>query len=137
MKPKIRMYIANWSLYFVWRAEAKQYWNYKAMTLREKFRFQFGWASIFVNMVTGGDPRETTSSSVHKDRDSSWFAAALIWVIELFHKNHGEVAYQAHFGEDSPDNRELKGPIRVVLLVLWCLVLYLGGWRLPLYLWYL
>jgi len=86
------------------------------MSRGKKARFNLIWFNVLINTLTGGDPRETISSSLHKDRKSSWGAGVLINIVEtLTNKKHGAKAVQLDVGEGSLDNKELGGLSRVVL----------------------
>ncbi len=117
----IRQYFLNWGTYFRERSRAKAYY-WPELSARRKVVFTLVWVDVFVNMITGGDPRETISSSLHKDR-KSWGAGLLINIVEVFDDDHGESAYQPTVGEGSMSNRELSGEARLVLVLLWATAL--------------
>jgi len=124
----VNQYLTNWRSYFFYRNRAKLQHKYATKSARDKLTFQFVWFDVFVNMLTGGDPRETVSSSLHKDRKSSWGAGLLINIIEAIDDDHGEVANQPGVGEGSINNYELAGLDRIIVIISWgliCLLLWL------------
>lgn len=133
MKPNIALYLSNWPAYFEAKAQAKVDFCYSVLPLKRKLLFKLIWLDVFVNMITGGDPRETISSSIHKDRKSSWGAGFLINIIEVIDDDHGETSVNWAIGEGSPYDREIHSPLRVVLGVIWAFLFILaidvfGGW---------
>jgi len=119
----IELYKSNWTLYFAARTEAKRRRNYPSIPALDKLLFNLVWADVFINMATGGDPRETISSSLHKDRKSSWGAGFLINIIEAVDSDHGEREHQPDVGEGSSRNRELPGMERITIIIGWLLII--------------
>ena len=82
-----------------------------------------------LNCITGGDSRETISSAWQKDRHAVGLANFGLRLIEKFDPDHGDVAYNARYGEGTADNRELPGRIRWII-VGWWVVWVVITWRI-------
>ena len=57
----------------------------------------------FVNTVFGGDPDETISSRLGKNRNQNWFTRQLSKFLDLFESNHVEKSVE----KDEGDNKSL------------------------------
>jgi len=126
MKPNVSQYLSNFPTFLAWRSlYISEYW--KGTSLVRKIIMLLIVADVFVNTLTGGDPRETISSSIHKDRKSAWFPAFLINMIEGLDEDHGPQSHNPSVGEGSEDNRELPGKFRTALVVFWIGVLAVAG----------
>lgn len=119
MSARLTMYFGNWPLFFRTIPIAWKFNDIGSKSFSRWLLFALIWFDIFINMVTGGDPRETISSSLHKDRKSSWGAGFLINVIEAIDDDHGETSNNPAVGEGSEDNRELPGMARIALIIIW------------------
>ena len=119
----MKRYIDNIKFFFYWHTYAKEFYKFTDKPFWNKVHFELIYFDIFINALTGGDPRETISSSLHKDRKSSWGAGVMINIIEtLSSKDHGEKAEQFGVGEGSKDNREINGLGRCVLIFWWVII---------------
>lgn len=55
----------------------------------------------FVNTVFGGDPDETISSRLGKDRDKNWFTTHLSSFLDWFESDHVEKSIEEDEGKDT------------------------------------
>lgn len=55
----------------------------------------------FVNTVFGGDPDETISSRLGKDRNKNWFTTKLSAFLDLFESDHVEKSIEEDEGDDN------------------------------------
>ncbi|MEB3319814.1 MAG: hypothetical protein VKI63_02605 [Cyanobium sp.] len=72
--------------------------------------------NILVNVLTGGAPWQTLSARMHGHRETSKFAAAVLWLVELVLKDHGAKVVKGH---EHRKAYELPSDIQVLLA--WCL----------------
>lgn len=54
----------------------------------------------FCNVLFGGDPDETMSSRLGKNRNANWFTRMLSGFLDLFQWNHVEKSVESDEGKD-------------------------------------
>jgi hypothetical protein len=109
----------NWGLWYdALQSIRKIGNNYNWGKLRRLAMYAYWIFDVGVNVLTGGDPEESISSRVYKDRDAV-LGRMILQYVEFVSddEQHGEKAFNQLFGEGgSVSNRELSIWGQIVLL---------------------
>jgi len=113
----------------IWLSGFVKGWRYFRKEVRyeqvEALWYLYWFFDVGANVLTGGDPEESASSRVHKDRHAL-FPKILIRLLEKIDKRHGPKVVNWRVGEGSHQNRELSNMAQASLTVFW-LITILGG----------
>lgn len=115
----LRLYAGNWGIWF--KAFRQIWFVFRRDDLGILWLVKFGcywFVDVGLNTASGGDPRESVSSRVYKDRHDS-VIARLIWrVLDWIEDGHGLRVVNLVYGEDTRNNRELSRIGQAVAIVL-------------------